>query len=225
LLARYAAQHNFACMRFDFRGSGDSVGERRGFEDLAPDITAAVAEFQRRVPELERVVLLGLCDGASAVLINAASIPSVSGLILLNPWVHTEGSRERARLRSYYPAQLLSLTFWKRLLTGKVRIGDSLKGLQHDLQSRYSAAEPFLEEMLAGMRNFNGPALVLLSQNDLTAQEFRDLLESSAQWRDAFAGDQVRRIDIAEANHTFSQANWREEVFAHCADFLQSCKN
>ena len=51
-------------MRFDYRGMGDSTGDVRPFDDINDDIAAAIDEFFRQVPGLERVVLWGLCDGA-----------------------------------------------------------------------------------------------------------------------------------------------------------------
>ena len=56
-------------MRFDFRGMGDSTGELRDFEEVNEDIGAAINAFQAHCPQLERIVLWGLCDAASASLL------------------------------------------------------------------------------------------------------------------------------------------------------------
>src|SRR4051794_21287485 len=63
-LARHLASRGIVCMRFDVRGMGDSTGEMQSFEDIQPDIAAAVDVFCSE-QKLERVVLWGLCDGAT----------------------------------------------------------------------------------------------------------------------------------------------------------------
>jgi alpha-beta hydrolase superfamily lysophospholipase len=80
--------------RFDVRGMGDSEGAARSFESIERDIGAAVDCLQRRMPGTERVVLWGLCDGASAALLywHTTQDVRVSGLSLLNPWVRSEAS-------------------------------------------------------------------------------------------------------------------------------------
>ncbi|MDH3645295.1 MAG: hydrolase 1, exosortase A system-associated [Gammaproteobacteria bacterium] len=221
LLCRNAATHQFASMHFDFRGSGDSIGKRLSFESLAPDIDAAITKLLDVVPQLRQIVILGLCDGASAALMYAHRDSRVAGVIMLNPWVHTEGSMEHARVRWYYPARLISSGFWKRLLRGKVNILKSLRSLQQHLGATYTAEAGFLQSMLFGARQFDGRVLVLLSGQDMTAQEYRVLLNSSDDWRLQMTQDSVQQHVLKEANHTFASAEWREAVFGHCVSFLK----
>jgi len=103
-LTRHLAAHGIAAMRFDVRGMGDSSGEAAGFERLHEDIEAAVSELMRRRPEVKRVALWGLCDGASACLLYLQRKPDarIAGLALLNPWVRSEQTLARARVRHYY---------------------------------------------------------------------------------------------------------------------------
>lgn len=223
LLARAAAANGFAAMTFDFRGSGDSGGTRTGFEELAPDIRAAIDELHRLVPAVGRVVLLGLCDAASAISIYAHNDNRVAGLVLLNPWVRGVGTVERARLESYYPARVRSKSFWHRLITGRVNIVASIRSFfrQLNIAAEETADLPdYVGHMEKGLEQFDGPILLILSGNDMTAQEFRQLVDDSASWHKIFVSPKVRQLHIELANHTFSSAAWRNEVAKETLAFL-----
>jgi hypothetical protein len=71
------------------------------------------------------------------------------------------------------------------------------------------------DRMAEGLARFGGLVLLLLSGNDLTAREFADVAAGSARWQNLLAQRGVTRMDLAEANHTFSRAEWRDEV-ARC---------
>ena len=69
LLARAFAAAGYPALRFDHRGAGDATGAMRAFTELDDDIAAAIDELCRACA-LERVVLFGLCDAASAALMH-----------------------------------------------------------------------------------------------------------------------------------------------------------
>ena len=75
---------------------------------------------------MQRVCVWGLCDGASAALMYAASDPRVDRLVLLNPWVRSEGSLAQAYIDNYYGRRLRDPAFWRRMLTNPVAL---LRGL------------------------------------------------------------------------------------------------
>ena len=124
LLARYLAGHGFACLRFDYRGMGDSGGARVGFEDVGPDIGAALGALQAELPNVSQIVIWGLCDGASAASMFAHQDSRVSGLILFNPWVRTDAIEAETRLKHYYARRVLHSAFWRKLVSGEVQLGD-----------------------------------------------------------------------------------------------------
>lgn len=210
-LGAAVAAAGFACLRFDQRGHGDSEGEPPGFTNLDADIRSAVDFMQQR--GFDRIVLWGLCDAASAALLYAWQDPRVTGLVLLNPWVRRDASEARAQLKSYYPSVLRSRSFWQRLLSGRVNLLRASKSLLDRLVAsrKQDGSGDFVDAMLDGAEAFKQPVLLVLSEADLTAAEFEELVRSGpwAQWL-ARPGVTVQRV--SGANHTFSTAEHRQVV-------------
>jgi exosortase A-associated hydrolase 1 len=212
-LARHLAASGFPTLRFDVRGMGDSGGAQRSFEQLTPDIAAALAAFQRAQPALKRFVLWGLCDGASAALLylHETADPRVAGLALLNPWVRSEASLAKTHVKHYYRQRLREREFWSKLLSGKVAMG-AVSGLWRNLTLGFGAARtsesapPFQLRMARAWATFEGPRLLLLSELDLTAREFAEFSTASEEWRQALEQRAPRRIMLGGADHTCSQA-------------------
>lgn len=129
LLARALAAAGIPAFRFDYRGMGDASGTMRSFEEVQDDIAAAIDSFVGSAPTLEKVVLWGLCDAASAAIDYGWRDPRVAGLVLLNPWVRTEEGLAKTFLKHYYLQRLTSLTFWSGLCRGRVNPLTSLRSL------------------------------------------------------------------------------------------------
>ncbi len=230
-LARHLAAHGHAVLRFDVRGMGDSSGTPGGFEHLHDDIAAAVSELLRRRPEVRRVVLWGLCDGASAALLYLQQTrdPRIGGLVLLNPWVRSPETLARATLRHYYLHRLMQAGFWRKLFGGSVGRA-AVRGWWQNFQTarqrvrraRGSEGLPFAARMAEGWRGFQGPILLVLSSDDVTAHEFADHAGSDSHWRGALATPQLRRVDLTGADHTFSNPETGPQVLTLTLDWLRS---
>jgi exosortase A-associated hydrolase 1 len=232
VLARAFAAAGFPTFRFDHRGSGDSEGSFRSFEQIGDDIAAAIEAFLKHSPDLQRIALWGLCDAASAILLNAPSDRRVAGLVLVNPWVRSPESEARAMVRHYYGRRLFDRVFWRRLLTGKVAIGAALSGFGTSLASWLRARSdlgqdpaarsgPSLSARMAwGLASAEGPVGLIISGRDLTAREFEDAAVE-APWRDLLADRRVTRHDLPTADHTFSRRVWRQEVITWTITWLR----
>lgn len=212
-LARHLAALGHAVLRFDLPGMGDSPGDLPSFEDTAPHIAAAINGFQQQHTGVERVVLWGLCDGASASLlyVDATHDPRIAGLALLNPWVRSEVSLARARVKHYYWQRLREGDFWRKLLRGGVGWG-ALQKFGHNVQSaRVSGAARagFQDRMARGWLVFGKPILLLLSERDLTAQEFVEHTAANPSWLNWETAGEVARFEVDHADHTCSTSTSR----------------
>lgn len=207
-LARALAAGGVPCLRFDHRGIGDCVAPLRSFEALDDDIDAAIGALLAARPELEGVVLWGLCDGAAAALLHVARRrdPRVKGLALLNPWVRNASSEAKAQVSHYYGARLRNPAFWAKLLKGGVSPRAVLEWWRTWRRARAAAPPAPLKDFRALMQEawmaFPGPLLLQLALRDLTAQEFLQTAESD--WPGWAQRPSLCRHDDAQADHTYS---------------------
>lgn len=234
-LCRSVAQQHFASMRFDVSGMGDSTGPARLFYNQQTDIQAAIDALFRQQPTLKSVVLWGLCDGASAILLSQLHQPDprVSGMVLLNPWVRQQNTYAQTMVKHYYWQRLLQKTFWQKLVSGQFKLVKSITSFLQNLQQARQKSEQqysietsnehnYVSHMLLSWQRFNlrgGKICVITSGNDLTAQEFLNLTESDADWQNVFS--QATHHHIEAANHTFSTEQWRTLVEQFTLETLQ----
>lgn len=227
LLARRLAAAGFPVLRFDYRGIGDSAGAPHTFENVDDDIRAAADLLVART-RVARIVIWGLCDAASAAMMYAPLDERLAGIVLANPWVHSPQGEARVRLRTYYLGRLANRAFWRKLVQGQVDWRDSLGSLRRYLKQaikrRADSDQPrnFIARMHEGWSRFGGESLLILSGDDLTAEEFRRLCSSSRAWQAVRARGTVTCCDLSEANHTFSSAVWRQAVEQATLEWLVS---
>ena len=231
-LARCLAAEGFPVLRFDSRGMGDSSGSPRDFEHISADIGCAIGALMAPAPTVKRVVLWGLCDGASAALLYLHQHPHdarIGGLCLLNPWVRSEATLARTHVKHYYRQRLMQREFWAKLLRGGVA-WQALRGLFGNLQkaavsaARMSSEDmgPYTRQMALGWQEFRGPILLVLSGNDLTAQEFTQACGSDPAWQAALRRSGVTRMDLSGADHTLSETPARLRFEAGFLAWLKS---
>ncbi len=234
LLARSLAAQGIPVLRFDYRGMGDSPGAPRDFEHIEPDLRAACDAFFKAQPQLQQLVLWGLCDAASASLFYAPQDRRVAALVLLNPWLRQAQAQARTVIQHYYKKRLFSADLWRKLLRGDFDLRGSLRSLfatlkqarQHsgERASVPAAARPasLSERMAAGWRQFSGPMLLILSGDDLVAKEFEAVSSTAPEWQGLRSQTRVQTITMPAANHTFARAQWRDEVAAATAAFVRA---
>jgi exosortase A-associated hydrolase 1 len=211
--SRRLAAAGHAVLRFDFPGMGDSEGPTVGFEGASPAIAAALDVLQREVPGLRCTVLWGLCDGASAALLFLdEGGRGVDDLVLMNPWVRSAATQAATQVRHYYRERLLDPAFWRKLVRGGVArgaVGEALGTLRRMWRRPSTGDRPdrpgFVERMARAWTAHPGRILLLQSGRDYTAREFDAALATHPAWRAAARHPGLTRVDIAEADHTFSE--------------------
>jgi len=220
LLARAVAEAGYPVLRFDYRGMGDSTGAQRNFEAVNDDVAAAIDELMRRFPTLRRVVLWGLCDGASAALLylHATQDRRVRGLCIANPWVRTEAGLARTHVKHYYLKRLRQPDFWRKAICGRVA-GKAASDLWRNLSvsrvrpddkspgATFGQDAPFQDRMYEAAAWFDGELLLLISGNDLTAKEFLGHVQDHPHWQPVLSRTRCTCVTFADGDHTFSNVD------------------
>lgn len=250
LLARALSASGIPTLRFDYRGMGDSGGEVRGFERVANDIRASIDALIARAPGVKKVVLWGLCDGATASSFYAPGDARVAGVVLLNPWVRSAETLAKSMLRNYYVERLLDGAAWKQLLLDPRRIARAVSSVfgmaakvvglgrapgksgtdsveQPNSPTQKSAAAPtstgaLVERMATALDKFNGPILVVLSSADITANEFSEGVRGNSRLRRRLERKDVAHETLVDADHTFSKREWRDRVASWTTNWVSA---
>ena len=219
LLARAVAAAGYPVLRFDYRGMGDSTGAHRDFESVNEDMAAAIGAMLQYQQSVTRVILWGLCDGASAALLylHATRDSRVYAVCIANPWVRSEMSLARAHMKHYYLQRVGQLEFWRKAFGGQVT-GRAVSELWRNLVASFARsnrtadgvlvkadrAVPFQRRMAEAAAEFAGDLLVVTSGRDLTAKEFKDSVREDSMWQVALAKPTCVRLEFPDADHTFS---------------------
>ena len=239
LLSRYLAKNGIAVLRFDHRGIGDSEGEAAGFEKLDDDIRAAIDALLRLQPEIKELFLWGLCDAASAIALYAGNDARISGLVVLNPWTRTAQGYSKTLISTYYLDKIRSANSWRRLVRSPVSllasVGELFRHIKSAVfgastaQSGERGAEGLQDElgrhfdpslMILELSRFDGRILTILSENDITADEFRQFVKGDRNWQKVLDNPRNSMHQVAHSNHTFSSAEWRREVEELTLDWI-----
>ncbi|WP_221791894.1 hydrolase 1, exosortase A system-associated [Aquisediminimonas sediminicola] len=177
-LASHLRRHQINVLRFDRRGVGDSGGVDPGFENVAPDIAAAIAALRHACPQVRHIYAYGNCDAAAALVLHHHNL-GLSGLLLSNPWTIDEAAGQplppSSAIRARYINQLTHLTGWKKLITGSVDYRKLLIGIR----KIFTSSPPLVPDALGArlgqcLAQSDLPVHILLARYDNTAIAFAD---------------------------------------------------
>lgn len=230
-LARALAKGGIAALRFDVRGMGDSQGATRDFESIDDDVDAAVNAVFATQPSIEGVVLIGLCDGASAALMHVEhrrGDARIAGVVVINPWVRSDASLAKAQVQHYYAQRLRDRDFWAKLLRGGVSWrapGEYLRKVLHSRRASLGRTDrdmrTFQQRMADGWAHIQAPIWLVVSGKDLTAAEFVQCWTEGEEWRAARSKDGLRKLELPDADHTLSQRSQHARFTAWLVEELK----
>lgn len=224
-LAREAAARGFVCLRFDFRGRGDSEGDAATatLSTMIEDTQAACVELSSRTG-IERFALIGDCSGSEVAIGAGPLIEGCVGWVLWSAPI-VGASREaidRAKRKSIlrqYVGKLFRRETWSKLVGGKLQIGmikRAVLGGGKGAGEQGSASDKDID-WLGRFRGFGGPVLFIYGSADPTTADsvahFERLTqEAKRRWH----------LHLVEgANHAFYSVKWEREVIGQTLDWLE----
>jgi exosortase A-associated hydrolase 1 len=237
-LARMLCDEGVAVMRFDYEGMGDSEGEYVGFEFAGPSLRAAIDFLFNSLPSLQETIIWSLCDGATASAIYAPKDRErITAMILCNPYVHTEQGQAKTILKHYYIRRAFEKEFWQKVFSFRFDVGESFRSFRSMLQKTLARTngetthddgqrhEPLPDRVIGGLCAFSRPVRVLLSTNDLTAMEFRDLVQNRSEVPPLLRKKTLTLQFVEGADHTFSNREAKRLVLARTLAALREFEN
>lgn len=222
-MARYFAASGFPVFRYDRRGTGDSEGQNRGFENSADDIATAVTAFRKAAPHLNNLVAFGNCDAATALVFFHSGV-AIDQLVLANPWVIEASSVDGApappsapAIRARYLARLKNPRSLFDLLTGKIDLRKLAGGLAKATEREAPGA--LARRVAAALETTAIPVKVLIAEHDTTALAFMSV------WKGKLF-DQVRHkvcLNVYDtASHSFADTAAKEWLYSQVAEALST---
>ncbi len=228
-MARRACRDGFPCLRFDFRGRGDSEGDARRttLSTMIEDALAAVEMVCAEVG-VERVALIGDCSGGE-VAIGAGPLDGrIDALVLWSapivggdPALAGEAAAAKRRgVYAEYMRKLFRRETWAKLLGGSLQPRMILRALRRG--GRGAGEEGAQEDRRIDWRDrflsFSGEALLIYGGNDPTApsalRHYRALTEE--------AGRAWHSHVVEGSNHAFYSLAWEDEVMGAGLDWLSA---
>lgn len=209
--AGHVAAEGYPVMRFDRRGVGDSEGANGEFRSSGHDIAAALAAFREQCPRVTRVVGIGNCDAASALMLTGGA--GFDALVLSNPWTFDDGGEEAPSevVRDHYRRRLTDPAAIRRLLTGRVAIGSLVRSLIAALRPSPDRRDGLATEMTEGLSGFAGPVRFLIAGRDRTGLAFL------SKWDKA----DPRIRTCPDASHSYVEPDAREWLVREVLEVLR----
>ncbi len=209
-----------ACLRFDFRGRGESDGETAdaSIQSMTEDAHAAVA-WMRDTLNVSRVFLLAICSGCKTAIGAAVDEPTVKGLLLWSAEPmgflrkRTLNQSKKRRAWMTYARKLLRPETWRKLLTLRVNVGMVRKAVAQ--QEEPDSEEIRRETAILGrFATWPGEILFVFGDRDPATPT------AAAEYTGWCAKQGIRHsvMYIADANHSFYSLDWERQVIdASCA--------
>ncbi len=223
--ARRLARLGYTCLRFDYRGRGDSDAAAPGnasIETMTVDARAAIAWLRTEAPHAGPITLLAICSGCKVAIRAAAAEPDIARLALWSAEAmgslrgSTAGLHRRLVLLRAYARKLLQRETWRKLLRGQVRTGMVGRALVQ-AEVRTPAEARTEDEALRVFRAFRGSLLFVFGESDPDTPG-----SSRAYTAYCRAGSMPHTCHIVpHAGHSYYGVDWEQEVLRVTETWLE----
>ncbi len=221
-LATSLARAGTPVLIFDLSGRGDSSGDALDYY-LLNDQIYYCCELLRNTTHVTRVILFGLCDGATAAVLAAKGIPELQGLILVNPWLEDEQQFAQTKVQSYYLRRLTKPALWRDLVYGQLNLWSSAIGFMRTVTDALSFRTEVSPAPTPGMLTDAIDALpcdilITISGQDTTGQTFYRHVQRSAPA--LLTHLRIQWLSLDQADHTLTAENDEATWLRITSDFV-----
>lgn len=217
--ARRFCARGLPCLRFDFRGRGDSEGDpfKVDLMDHVADAAAAVRFLSGRVGN-KRTLLVGICSGGEVAIGAATADRSIDGMVLWSvPTVveeernaQTTRRRKSAAALKQYARKLLRPETWRKIIRGEVRTDMVQRAVSGErLETEQRSARQLAFDWAGQFNKFRGAALFIYGTADPAAAQA--LRSYKTLCSDGALEAEFRLVE--GANHGFYSTDWENQVF------------
>jgi len=223
-LGRAAQERGYPCLRFDFRGRGDSEGDAATttLTTMIADTRAAARTMLQR-GEVKRLVLVGDCSGSEVAIGSGVLVDEAAALVLWSAPIvgasreGTDKAKRRDIFRQYWQ-KLFRPETWSKLVSGRLRPGMIKKAL---VGGGKGAGEEGSEsdkdiDWLGRFRGFGGDLLFIYGSKDPTTEDAIAHFEALT----TKAGRPWHCHLVEGANHAFYSVAWEREVIDTTLDWV-----
>ncbi len=222
--ARQLCAQGFTCLRFDFRGRGDSDDVPTvTIASMIADTHAALAWVRTAAPAGGPITLLAICSGCKVAISTAATAPDIASLALwsaesMGALRHAATtSRQRLAAVQAYARKLLLPETWRKLLRGHVR-ADMISKALTTAEVRTPAEARAEDATLQAFRAYRGKVLLIFGGSDPDAP-------GSSQGYTRYCrihGIPHTCHTVPQAGHSYYGLAWEREVLHVTEQWLQT---
>ena len=224
-LGREAAVRGHACLRFDFRGRGDSEGgaAKTNLTTMIEDAVAAARTLLQQQPGVTQIALIGDCSGSEVAIGAGVLVPECKALALWSAPIvgasrQASDKAKRKHILAQYAGKLFRRETWGKLLAGGLQPAMIKKAISGGGKGAGEQGAEIDKKItwLERFATFPGQVLFVYGSKDPTTDEavghYEPLTaESGRDWH-------LHTVD--GANHAFYSATWEREVIEATLDWL-----
>ena len=212
--ARQLAARGCHCLRFDFRGRGESDGriDNATIRAMIADARCAVDFLLSQTP-VRAVILLGICSAGKVAIGEASEDPRITGLALWSAEAmgYLRGGDAKTQKSLYalglYLRKLANPATWLKIVTGRVNTRMVRKAVLVDEAPDQAEARDE-SAMLDRFKAYKGRILFIYGGNDPETR----IAAGKYTGFTARHGIPNEFHEIAGANHSFYSLEWERQV-------------